>query len=245
MSKEAFYFSHDYNARNDPRLMRLIMKEGMEGIGIYWCIIEMLYEQNGYIPLTNIESIAFELHLDCERIKNVLQKYDLFKFKDEIFYSESVMRRLKVRNKKSLGARESALKRWHPNKYNDANAMRTQCEGNAIKERKGKERKDNNISLFWDTYHSITGLSKTDYQAALKYWNKLSDQERQKAIDNIKPYFYSLNDKKYCKKARTYLADKNFNDEIKGQVKNNLPATDPRMIDDSWAWKPIKQDATN
>ena len=127
------------------------MKEGMEGVGIYWCIIEMLYEQNGSIPLSNIEGIAFELHLDCERIKNVLQKYDLFKFKDEIFYSESVMRRLKVRNKKSLGARTSALKRWYPNKYNDANAMRTQSESNAIKERKGKERKEEKNTYIEDS----------------------------------------------------------------------------------------------
>ena len=37
----------------------------------------------------------------------------------------------------------------------------------------------------------------------------------QKAIDNIQPYWNSLRDKKYCKKARTYLADKNFNDEFK------------------------------
>ena len=189
----------------------------MEGIGIYWCIIEMLYEQNGSIPLVNIESIAFELHLDCERIKIVLQKYDLFKFKDDIFYSESVMRRLKVRNKKSSGARESALKRWHPNKYNDANAMRTQCDANAIKERKEKERKEkeNNIfNQFWDSYHLITGLPKTDFAAAEKYWNKLMPLLQERAIEKIKPYYDSLGDKKYCKKARTYLADKNFNDEF-------------------------------
>ena len=58
-------------------------------------------------------------------------------------------------------------------------------------------------------------------QAAQKYWDKLSDIERQKAIDNIKPYYDSLKDKKYCKKARTYLADKNFNDEFK--VNGSIP----------------------
>lgn len=74
---------------------------------------------------------------------------------------------------------------------------------------------------FWDSYHLITGLQKTDLQAAQKYWNKLSDTERQKAIKNIKPYYDSLKDKKYCKKARTYLADKNFNDEFK--VNGSIP----------------------
>jgi hypothetical protein len=147
MIKNTFYFSHDYNSRGDPKIMRLIMKQGPEGIGIYWCIIEMLYEQNGYIPLINIESIAYELHTECERIKNVLQNYELFEFKDDKFYSKSVLRRLKDRNKKSSEARESALKRWHPEQYNDANAMQPHNEGNAIKESKvnkikGKKKKE-------------------------------------------------------------------------------------------------------
>jgi len=142
MSKESFYFSHDYNSRSDPKLIKLSMKLGMDGIGIYWCVIEMLYEQNGYIDLSNLESIAFELHSECDRIKTVLQNFDLFKFKGELFYSESVLRRLKKRNKISSGAKLSALKRWHPDKYNDAVAMPTHSEGNAIKERKGKEIKE-------------------------------------------------------------------------------------------------------
>ena len=142
MSRETFYFTHDYNSRSDPKLSRLKMKMGMDGIGIYWCIIEMLYEQNGYIPLIDIETIAFELHTECERIKSVLQNFELFKYEGEYFYSESVLRRLENRNKKSSGARKSALKRWHPDVSKpDANAMPTQCEGNAIKERKEKERK--------------------------------------------------------------------------------------------------------
>ena len=33
--------------------------------------------------------------------------------------------------------------------------------------------------------------------------------------------------------------------EGKYDNKNNLSPTDPRLIDDSWAWKPIKQDATD
>lgn len=217
MKKDTFYFSHDYNARNDPKLVNLIMKAGLDSLGIYWCIIEMLYEQNGYISLSNIECIAYELHTDCERIKNVLQNYGLFRFKDDKCFSESVLRRLKVRKIKSDKARQSAASRWNKTSLGDANAMRTQSEGNAIKESKVKKKKENNIKdfdPFWDSYHSVTGLNKSDKEAALKCWNKLNPGEQQKAIDNVKPYFDSLKDKQYCKKARTYLADKNFNDEF-------------------------------
>lgn len=70
---------------------------------------------------------------------------------------------------------------------------------------------------FWNKYHEITGQKKTDLQAALKYWKKLTKTEKKLAIDNIKPYFYSLpvySSGRPVKKARTYLDDKNFNDEF-------------------------------
>ena len=67
---------------------------------------------------------------------------------------------------------------------------------------------------FWESYHDITGLPKTDKDAALKHWKRLTKKERSLALERIKPYFESLSNSKYCKKARTYLADKNFNDEF-------------------------------
>lgn len=70
---------------------------------------------------------------------------------------------------------------------------------------------------FWNKYHEITGQKKTDLQAALKYWKKLTKIEKKLALDNIKPYFYSLpvySTGRPVKKARTYLDDKNFNDEF-------------------------------
>lgn len=66
---------------------------------------------------------------------------------------------------------------------------------------------------FWDEYHEVTGLAKTDRDAALKHWKKLTKTERKNATAHILDYYNSLNNPKYCKKARTYLADKNFNDE--------------------------------
>lgn len=116
--------------------MRVSLKYGMSGLGIYWCIIEMLYEQGGYIPLINIESIAYELHSQCDCITDVLRNYDLFKFEGELFYSESVLRRLNERKEKSNKARESAITRW-----GDANAMRTHSDRNANKGKKRKKKK--------------------------------------------------------------------------------------------------------
>jgi hypothetical protein len=102
-------------------------------------------------------------------------------------------------------------------KYYSSNARRTLDDQSTLERKgtgKGKEQgKESMFVVFWDSYHLITNKEKTDKEATIKYWNKLKNSECEKAIEMITPYFNSLNDKKYCKKARTYLADKNFNDE--------------------------------
>ena len=136
MSKEAIYFSHDYNARNDPRLMRLIMKEGMEGIGIYWCIIEMLYEEDGILP-TEYDRIAFDLRTDADVIKSVVNDFELFVVNEDCFYSESVNKRLKIRADKSEKARESVNKRWERYERNTG-VLPSNEDRNTIKEKNSK-----------------------------------------------------------------------------------------------------------
>lgn len=79
------------------------------------------------------------------------------------------------------------------------------------------------FEFFFNAYHNITGKSKTDKQAAYKYYKGLSKIEQKKAFDNIEVYYKSLSDKKYCKKCRTYLSDKNFNDEFSPEVINPIP----------------------
>jgi hypothetical protein len=84
--------------------------------------------------------------------------------------------------------------------------------------KKGEERRKKNTVIFdefWKKYHRITGLRKTDKDAALKYWSKLSANEKQKAIECIIPFYNSLENPQFCKKARSYLSGKNFNDEFK------------------------------
>lgn len=77
---------------------------------------------------------------------------------------------------------------------------------------------------FWDEYHRITKLPKSDKDAALKYWKRLKGKERVLAYENISNYYNSLNDKKYCRKARTYLDNKNFNDEFKQSSESRIIA---------------------
>ena len=148
------YFSHDYFSRNDPRILKLRMKLKWEGVGLYWALVEIAYEQGGVIESGMIESLAFDLRTQCERITDILRSYDLFYMDGENYRSNSIDRRLGLRSQKSEKAKKSAEARWNKSKDQNvnANAIRTQCDGNAIKV---KESKVNNTIKTWRTDFTI------------------------------------------------------------------------------------------
>lgn len=132
------FFSHDLHGRNDGKLQRVLMKHGLKGIGAFWCIVEMLYENEGVLMRTECERIAFELRVDCDFILSMIDDFDLFQNDGDVFYSKSVLNRLETINAKRDKAKKSAEIRW-----GYANALRTQSDGNAVKE--SKEKKSNSI----------------------------------------------------------------------------------------------------
>ena len=113
--KDSYYFQHDYNARNDPKLQDVLIELGVEGIGIYWCIIEQLYEQGGTLPLRHCKSIAFALHVDYKTIERLVNNYGLFANDGENMWSDSVLKRLDKRKDISDKRKQAAIARWRQN----------------------------------------------------------------------------------------------------------------------------------
>ena len=143
MAKDTFYFSHDYNARNDIKIRKLLTVHGLLGYGAYWAIVEELYNNANALP-TDYDCIAYALRAEKILIESVIKDFDLFVFDGELFGSTSVERRLNERIKKSKKASLSAYSRWNKCERN-ANALQSDCEGNARKERKEKEIKGKDI----------------------------------------------------------------------------------------------------
>lgn len=98
MKKDTYYFSHDFGARNDPKLQSVLMEHGVAGLGVFWCIVEQLYEQGGFMSLMFCKTIAYTLHVDTSMVESIVKDFELFKYDDEQFWSESVNSRLKKRN---------------------------------------------------------------------------------------------------------------------------------------------------
>ena len=133
--KETFYFSHDYNARNDIKVKKLLSKHGLLGYGIFWALIEELYNNDNALP-TDYDTIAFDLRTDNKVLVSIINDFDLFIINDETFGSLSVQERLDKRNLLSMKARSSANKRWK-----NANALQSTYEPITIKESKVKSSK--------------------------------------------------------------------------------------------------------
>lgn len=150
MAEDTYYFSHDYNVRTDKKIKKLLFKWGMLGYGVYWAIVEDLYNNANALG-THYDAIAYDLRVEVEMVKSIINDFELFVIDGEIFGSLSVQSRLEKRDTKKRIGSESAHKRWNKNKPNgnnqntdkvpNANPMGTQKEPNAIKERKGKDNK--------------------------------------------------------------------------------------------------------
>ena len=132
----SYYFPHDYDAMQDEKIKRMLRKHGMIGYGVFWAIIEMLYI-NANALRTDYEGIAYDFRVDTSVVKSVICDFGLFVVTDGEFKSQSVDRRLNERKEQSIKARESANYRW-----SNANALRTDCEGNAIKKKKENKIKE-------------------------------------------------------------------------------------------------------
>jgi len=163
------YFSHDFNTRNDINVVGLRVKYGMQGYGIYFSILEMLYCKNGFLKVDSCDRIAFELREDVEIVKDIIFNFELFKSDGEKFWSESANRRIQERKEKSVKARESARVRW-----GNANASELPCEGNALNKTKVKQIKLN-------TTYTKEVLENVVVQRMIKWFSGMSSIKNPKA----------------------------------------------------------------
>jgi hypothetical protein len=142
--KDAYYFSHDSNARNDIKILRLRRSLGLEGYGIYFCLIEMLREQDDYkMNMASIPDIAFELHASDEKVKAVICAFDLFVIDNEHFFSARLVRSMSeyktLKTKLSEAGRKGGLSKAK------AELKPSQSDPLALKEIKEKEIKEKEI----------------------------------------------------------------------------------------------------
>jgi len=114
--KEAFYFQHDYNARNDEKILELRAKFGAEGYGIYWMLVESMSENKDCkLDISNIGGLSLGYGVAIKLIKEVIsfsESVGLLKTSENLFWSPRLMEHKKFRNMLSKAGRAGASKRW-------------------------------------------------------------------------------------------------------------------------------------
>lgn len=165
MAKDTYYFSHDVNASNDPKI--IVMKElcGIISYAWWWILIEQLAAQEEYkLPMDKITftglGIAFGMKQNEAKLSTAKQaeafvillinECELLETDGEFFWSPSLLRRNLLRKKKQeeiskkrseagrLGGLKSGKTRSKTKQMLEAN------EANEANEAIGKERKGNN-----------------------------------------------------------------------------------------------------
>ena len=168
MSKETFYFSHDYNARNDIKIQALLVEHGAIGYGVYWIIVEILHEESEKkLKLDDMTyvAIARQASTSVEQAKAIVEcclKYELFTEDDGYFFSKRILKniekRMSISEKRAKAGRVSAIKRkkgtlveQNPTSVEESPTSveenPTCVQQHPTKERKGKERKEKEIKV--------------------------------------------------------------------------------------------------
>lgn len=117
------YFPHEYFAREDEKIERLVDDYGMEGYGAWWAVVEICYQRDGFVYANSLKTIAKKLGVSETLVTDIFTRYSLFYYVSELdgYRSESIMRRLDERKCKSLKARENVTKRWTSGQKYDSN----------------------------------------------------------------------------------------------------------------------------
>lgn len=172
MAKDTYYFSHDVNASNDPKI--IVMKElcGVISYAWWWILIEQLAAQEEYkLPMDKItftglgiafgmkqnEAIASSNEAKLSTAKQaeafvilLINECELLETDGEFFWSPSLLRRNLLRKKKQ---EEISKKRSEAGRLGGLKSGKTRSktkqlleanEANEANEAKGKERKGNN-----------------------------------------------------------------------------------------------------
>lgn len=169
-----FYFPHDYNPTNDPKIVCLLGNYGGLGYGIYWRVIELLHqEENNKLPLKTYiyQAIAKQMLTTAKEVESILE--DCFSFEllvkdEEFFWSNRVIKNIGQKQDKSNKNRENAKKMWENRRKLEASvSVRKESLTNKIKENKIKEY---NIK----EYNIIGGAPS---QVANKFFSDVEHQE--------------------------------------------------------------------
>ena len=141
MAKDSFWFKHDYNARNDEKILELRSEFGAEGYGIYWMLVETMAEtDSGGAKASLIGGLSHGYGVAKQRLSEIINyclSVELLYEKDGFYFSKRLDKHKIERKEFSIKGSEGAEKRWAKNRGAIGGAM--QRRGEEKREEKKRE----------------------------------------------------------------------------------------------------------
>lgn len=194
------YFSHDSNARNSEKMIKLRMKYGAEGYGVYFMILERLREEHEYMSIKDYNVIAFDLRVDASEIKSIIEDFGLFVFTDDgkYFYSNGFNERMALKDSKTKKLAEAgkrgAKKRWQQDSHPIATPSKNNSHPNRVlmasdskrsKEKKREVNKEDEEDVHTRPSDSAPKKSFDLWQELWGFPNSIAQQDLWEWIDTL------------------------------------------------------------
>jgi len=186
VSKEAYYFKHFCNARNDRKIRKARLQLGIEAYALYFMLLEVLREEKDFkYPLADIDVLAADFNTSVQKLDVVIQQFDLFVLdKKSMFFSIAQIEGLKswidlkemnrLKGIKSGIARRKKIQNQIENLSRDDSSEPKFNQGRAaveLREEKKREKKKDIIK--YSTTKKIENFSKFVSWIRIVYVNKL------------------------------------------------------------------------
>ena len=173
MAKDVYYFSHDVNASNDPKIVAMESEFGVISYAWWWKLIEKLASSEDYrLPFKKYTFIALDKELgilnENERplnenehtffcsnksflfVKSLIYDFELLECDDEYFWSPSLIRRQEERRskfeKKQEQRRLAGIKSGEARRKKEQNRTTVQRTSTVVEQNEQKERKGKEIN---------------------------------------------------------------------------------------------------
>lgn len=238
------YFSHDLGARNSAALLKVRMKMGAEGYGLYFMILERLAEAKDHVEAKDYDAMAYELHADVEKVRSVVEDFGLFEMAEvngqPCFYSASLMKRLQTDSPRVAAAKKAAQARWGSNagegqqsaSCENTNAQNASCAAQNASERienasceeethdaylKENKRKENKINPPQSATHTCTREAGADGPLAEEEEgeiDKIFNRQEEAYAVNVQQMIRGVAAASDLMKIRRYLTDRERRQDV-------------------------------
>lgn len=263
MGKDAFWFRHDSSAGRDMKLLKIKGIHTHWGVGVFWEVIEVLRDQDGYKHECDESSLQLLCSLiGCNDVPKFLSwyrdtiRFKLFSEKDGFFFSESLIARMrKWESTKDNGSKGGIKKKInklqrHLSEYGSQSSSELSSEHGSIREEKRieEEKREEKENLIKENgvFSENGGKNTTNQKNKKTHKSPKTGIKQSKSIKNGYKSQYSDMDKAQWEWEKTnFLKDQGWKDGYLGRSNYGAKRLDFQLseyikhLDNGEDYKPI------